>query len=134
MDSHFAIGNFIGDTLNKKDVIISGDGTPLRSYMYSSDLCIWLWTILFKGQNNLPYNVGSDKSVSILELAKIISKCNNLKKQKIIVKLPASDSSGLKYVPKIDRAINDLGLRIYNGLEESILKTIEFNKKFNAKQ
>ena len=102
--------------------------------MYSSDLCIWLWTILFKGQNNLPYNVGSDKSVSILELAKIISKCNNFKKQKIIVKLPASDSSGLKYVPKIDRAINDLGLRIYNGLEESILKTIEFNKKFNAKQ
>jgi nucleoside-diphosphate-sugar epimerase len=130
LDSHFAIGNFIGDLLNNKDILINGDGTPLRSYMYSSDLCIWLWTILFKGHNNSPYNVGSDKSISISELAKIILKNSDLNKQKIIVKSPISNSTKLKYVPKIDKAINDLGLEIYNDLEESILKTINFNVKY----
>lgn len=127
LDSHFAAGNFIGNKIRGEDIIIKGDGTPLRSYMYSADLIIWLWTILFKGKNNDPYNVGSNQSISIYQLAKLISIENNSKKSNVIIKSPLSNKPVLRYVPNINKAFNELNLKIYTDIENSLRKTIEFN-------
>lgn len=131
LDSHFAAGNFIRNKLKGEDIVIEGDGTPIRSYMYSADLVVWLWTILFKGKNNDPYNVGSSQSVSISELAKLVSKDINLQKTGIIIKTPLTNKPVLRYVPDVTKASLDLKLNLYTNLENSISKTIMFNKKFN---
>ena len=128
LDSHFAAGNFIGNKIRGEDIIIEGDGTPFRSYMYSADLVIWLWTILFDGKNNYPYNVGSNQSISITKLAELISKENNSKKMNVIIKSPLSSKPVLRYVPNVNRALDELNLKVYTNIETCIRKTINFNK------
>ena len=54
----FAISNFIDNVINNRDIIIKGDGSPIRSYLYTADLILWLYTILLKAENNSIYNVG----------------------------------------------------------------------------
>ncbi|OAQ38804.1 hypothetical protein A5893_12200 [Pedobacter psychrophilus] len=128
LDSHFAVGNFIKNIIEGEDIIIEGDGTPYRSYMYAADLTVWLWTILFSGKNNEPYNVGSPESISIQELAEKILKIDLENKSKIFVKIPISGNLPLRYVPNVNKAIKGLGLDIYTTIDASLNKTIMFNK------
>jgi nucleoside-diphosphate-sugar epimerase len=127
LDGHFAIGNFIRDALKGGPIIIKGDGTPFRSYLYAADLMIWLWTILCIGVSCRPYNVGSEVEVSILDIAKLI-----LAELKCDMSLDIAQA--LKphhkpewYVPGIGRARNELGLINYFPLGKAILKTYEWN-------
>jgi len=53
LDACFAIGNFIRNILDKRNLIVEGDGTPIRSYMYGTDLIVWLLRILIKGEPGL---------------------------------------------------------------------------------
>jgi dTDP-glucose 4,6-dehydratase len=124
LDTHFAIGNFINNVLKNEDIVIKGDGSTMRSYMYASDLMIWLWNILINGKFNEPYNVGSDESISISELAKLISKFDSDIKVLILNEI----IGGSIYTPEIRHA-KKIGLKINVNLESSISKTIDFYVK-----
>ena len=84
-DLHYAIGNFVSSAVNGEDIIIKGDGSNIRSYMYLGDMVSWLMRILFMGKQGEDYNVGSDEKISVLELAKIVK--NTLKTTSKIVVL-----------------------------------------------
>jgi dTDP-glucose 4,6-dehydratase len=128
LDEHFAIGNFVGDVLAGRPIQIQGDGTPRRSYLYAADLAVWLWTILFRGPALTPINVGSDHDVSILELAQTVAATLNPQTEIRIAREPLPGVIPARYVPSVDRARDVLGLRETIALEESILRTAQWNR------
>ena len=128
LDTHFAIGNFINNVLKNEDIVLKGDGSTVRSYMYASDLMVWLWRILINGEKNIPYNVGSDVSVSIKELAERINEISNAKVSIKILGLPVQKEQIDIYCPSITKA-NKLSAQIKIQLNESIEKTLKFYEK-----
>jgi nucleoside-diphosphate-sugar epimerase len=127
LDQHFAVGNFIADAMNGRDILIRGDGSPMRSYLYGGDLAIWLWTILFRA-GDAPgspgiYNVGSGEAISIRELAEqVIAELNpQLRIEVSQARSPVGPR--LQYVPDVRRAEEHLGLRQHIGLREAIRRT-----------
>jgi dTDP-glucose 4,6-dehydratase len=122
LDAHFAIGNFIRDAVAERDIVISGDGSPLRSYLYAGDLAAWLFTLLARGEAGTAYNVGSDKTISIASLAHTVAA---LSSQEGRVTIMGEDNGGprSRYAPSIDRA-RGLGLDVWTPLEESIRRTM----------
>jgi nucleoside-diphosphate-sugar epimerase len=126
LNSHYAIGNFIKNYLDETSIVIKGDGQVHRSYLYTADLCIWLWTILFKGEPNRPYNVGSDKYFTLQEIAEKIAR---LKEPTISIDILNENISSKEswYIPSIQRAKDELSLDIYTPIDLAIKKTILFN-------
>jgi dTDP-glucose 4,6-dehydratase len=128
LDIHFAIGNFIRDSLKGGPIIIEGDGTPYRSYLYAADLAVWLWTILFKGKDIRPYNVGSSDQISIKELANKIA-IFSTPASSVIVKTKTRPGNPIeRYVPNILRAREELHLTESVSIDDAIRKTISWNK------
>jgi nucleoside-diphosphate-sugar epimerase len=130
LDTHFAIGNFIRDGLQGGPIKVAGDGTPYRSYLYAADLTIWLWTILAKGTPCRAYNVGSDQDLTIEDLAKIIATHFGVGFQVTKPKNPGKPAE--RYVPSTQRAQQELGLKAWVDLKESILRTAHWHKKHKS--
>jgi len=133
LDIHFAIGNFIRDCLNNRPIIINGDGTPLRSYLYADDLVEWLFKILLQGVHAHPYNVGSEQALSIFDLACLVRKCAGTTNDVLVRQEPVKGRPSLRYVPSIDRAKRELGLTITVGIEEAIRRTLAYHQQKDFK-
>lgn len=125
LDKHFAIGNFILNALAGNDIVIKGDGSPYRSYLYAADLAAWLWTILAKGDNNLPYNVGSDEDISLAELAYLVKEMKNLPGVQVLTPLTPGKPIE-RYVPNVDLAKQSLKLEVAIRLPEALENTFKF--------
>jgi nucleoside-diphosphate-sugar epimerase len=123
MDKHFAIGNFIGAAMRGEDIQIHGDGSPLRSYLYASDLAHWLWVMLFDATSGRAYNVGGAESISIGELAHRVNRLVGGAGSVRIARQPEPGIAPQAYVPSVERIAAELGLKPRVQLDEAILRT-----------
>jgi nucleoside-diphosphate-sugar epimerase len=123
LDGHFAIGNFIRDAMRGGSVNVNGDGTPKRSYMYAADLAIWLWTILFRAPAMEAFNVGSDRAISILELAHTVAAEIGSPANVRVAQHTVPGAKVQQYVPSIRKAKQKLGLKCEVSLEDAIHRT-----------
>jgi len=116
-----SIGNFIRDAMKGEPIKVK-DSSPYRSYLYASDLTIWLWTILFKGKPCRPYHVGSDQEISIDDLAATVA---NLTGGGSLLG-PSSNpiASISRYVPATRATASELALAKIMNLMEALKKTI----------
>ena len=123
LDVHFAIGNFIRDALHAAEIVVSGDGTPVRTYMDQRDLAHWLITLLYQGAAGQAYNVGSDATLSIGELATLVRDTLAPHKPVRIVGNASASNFRNRYVPDIRKARTELQLDLVYTLRQSILDT-----------
>lgn len=129
LDKHFAIGNFIASGLVGDDIQINGDGTPVRSYLYASDLAHWLWVMLFQAPSGRAYNVGSADGLSILELAELVNSTLGGSGKLLVAAEPERGAWPQSYLPSVERIRTELKLSPKIGLEEAILKTARWAKR-----
>lgn len=127
LDEDYAIGNFFGDALDGDHIGVKGDGTARRSYLYASDLAIWLWTILMRGESGRPYNVGSEEELSIAELAEMVA---NAARPGIKVRIAqvATGVAPARYIPSTARARNELGVQAHVMLDEALRRTAQWHR------
>tara|TARA_Y100001935_G_scaffold149690_1_gene123603 strand:+ start:443 stop:1396 length:954 start_codon:yes stop_codon:yes gene_type:complete len=128
LNVHFAIGNFVKNVLANDDIIIKGDGKSIRSYLDQDDLSEWILEILKKDSfKKTVYNIGSDESISISDLAYLI---RDISKKPIEVKILNENDTNLKrsiYVPECKKIKEKFNLNQKVSLSESILKMMNQN-------
>jgi dTDP-glucose 4,6-dehydratase len=117
---HFAIGNFIQNCIDGMPIVVNGDGTPLRSYLYADDLVEWLFAILERGESGSPYNVGSGHAVSIRELAETVRGVLGADVDVAVSEEPVRNARASVYVPVVERAKTELALEVRTPLEDAI--------------
>ena len=126
LDVHFAIGNFLRDGLAGRPIVVSSDGSPMRSYLHGSDLAAWLWVMLARGVGSRPYNLGSDDD---RRLGDVAGRVGALLDVPVEIRGKSDPTAARhRYVPSVERARSELGLSVTVGLDEAIVRTARWHR------
>jgi nucleoside-diphosphate-sugar epimerase len=125
LDAHYAAGNFLRDARRGGPIVVQGDGSALRSYLYPSDLVVALLRLLVRGQAGRAYNIGSDEATNTGDLARrIAAAC--APPPEVTVQSTAPPGPQNIYLPDIGRARAELSLEVTVPLSEAIRRTLLF--------
>jgi nucleoside-diphosphate-sugar epimerase len=125
LDAHFAAGNFLRDALEGRPIRVRGDGTPLRSYLHTADMVVWLLRILVAGRPLQPYNVGSGEAIPVEALARETARLRDPALPVVVAQAPG-DGPPERYVPDVGRARAELGLEVKIGLRDALERTFKW--------
>jgi len=120
-----AVPAFMSQALTGQDVTIFGDGTQTRSFTYVSDLVDGLLRLM-EADTNDPVNIGNPHEVTIEEIARTIIRLVGSSSKIVYRPLPIDDPKQRR--PDITRARTLLGWEPKIGLEEGLLKTVDYFK------
>ncbi len=124
LDKPWAVNNFLRDAIHGGPVRILGSADTVRSYMYPSDMAVWLLAILTDGVPGTAYNVGSPDGVTLRQLADAI--VSRFETPPDIVCRPVGDQKPSRFVPDVARA-QGLGLELTVGLDEALARSISWH-------
>ena len=117
------VSNLIMQGLKNESMSLYGDGMQTRSFCFVDDLINGLIKLMNTNING-PINLGNPNEITILELAKIISKKLNISENYIFKELPQDDP--LQRKPVITEAKNKLDWYPLINLDQGIEKTINY--------
>jgi len=121
------VSRFIYQALKGEDITIFGDGNQTRAFLYVSDWTEATKKMLFtQGLKGEVFNVGSDKEVKIIDLAKMIIRLTNSNSK--IKFLPPRADDPPRRAADITKAKKILGWEPKVNLEEGLKRTIEWFK------
>ena len=126
LDSHFAAGNFLKNAIDNHPTTIAGDGRTIRTYMYGTDLAVWLFSIAARGETGRAYNVGSPRPISIADLAGLISALSGSPHQPVDLGNPDVRQPPNRYVPCTNRIELELGVKLEVDLRDAISRTLKW--------
>ena len=116
-----------------KDITVHGRGNQTRSFCYVDDL-IDAFVLMMNTSEEVtgPINIGNPTEFTILELAKkIIALIGSSSK---IVRLPLPEDDPKQRKPDIQRARDTLGWEPSVGLEEGLIRTIQYFETLLSEQ
>ena len=83
---------------------------------------------LFRAPALVPFNVGSERDLSILELAKTVAATLSPEIEIQVAREPEPGALPPRYVPSVKLARNELGLSETISLEESMWRTARWQR------
>ena len=120
-----AVPAFMSQALRNEDVTIFGSGKQTRSFCYVSDLVDGVIRLMLSEVND-PVNIGNPHEMTIEEIARTIIQLTGSKSKLVYRPLPEDDPKVRQ--PDITRARTLLGWEPSVGLEDGLLKTLEYFK------
>ena len=120
----FVIPRFVNKARKNDDIIINGDGSQTRTFLYIDDNLEFISNIIKNNECvNKTVNVGSDEEITILELAKLVKKLTN-SESKIIHMPPLKEGDMTRRKPdnSLMRSMMDRNLL---SIEEGLKKYLE---------
>jgi nucleoside-diphosphate-sugar epimerase len=132
LSAPWAVNNFLQDGLHGGPVRILGNGETTRSYMYPSDMAVWMLTLALHGRPGGEYNVGSERGVTLRELASAVAEeCGRT--VEVVEGGPGRrPTSASRFVPDTRIARNDLGLVETVDLGTAIARTVAWHRASSA--
>jgi dTDP-glucose 4,6-dehydratase len=121
LDGHFAIGNFLRDALLARPIKLASGGDAVRSYLYGTDLAVWLLLLMLEAARGTIVNVGSDDRIRIIDLARRVCDLVN-PGLGVQIGEPKAGEQRHFYVPCIGVA-RRLGLDVWTDLDRAITRT-----------
>jgi len=115
------IPRFLLQALKNKPVTVKGKGLQTRTFCYVDDLVEGLITVMKKGKKGEVYNLGSDKEVRIIDLAKLVIKETGSKSKIVFVERPTHDHN--RRHPSLNK-VKKLGWKPKVNLKEGLRKTL----------
>jgi len=121
-----AVPAFMSQALTGEDVTVFGDGSQTRSFMYVTDLIDGILRLMDSDTND-PVNIGNPHEMTIEQIARAIVRLVGSRSNLVYRPLPIDDPKQRR--PDITRARTLLGWEPKVGLEEGLLKTVDYFKK-----
>jgi len=128
LDKPWAINNFIRDGILGGPIRILGNGETIRSYLYASDMAVWILKTLVSGQPGDVYNIGSKVAVSLNELAQKIGASINPAIEILSKSSKENYTNISRFVPETKKIVNALGLEETHTIDDAISRTIVWNQ------
>jgi GDP-L-fucose synthase len=111
---------------NGEDLVVWGDGTAVRSFVYVEDAAQAILVALTAGDDGMAYNIDSGQAVTIAELAETVRDQVNP-----TLRLVFDDSKpvGMPFRVGSINALNSRGYAPATGLEAGITSTVDWYRK-----
>lgn len=126
VDDGRVIPNYFRQALTGEPLTVYGDGSQTRSLCYVDDLVAGALAVL-DGPDSMPFNIGSQDEVTMLELAEIVKRVSGSSSEVVFRPLPQDDPRQRR--PDTTRAREILGWAPRVSMEEGLARTLDYFRR-----
>ncbi len=126
-DDGRVVPQFIIQCLKNKPLTVYGKGSQTRSFCYIDDLVKGILKVVTLAKAYEIFNVGNDKEMEIIYLAKAIKKLTESSSKIVFKDLPQDDPEKRK--PDLTKIKTTLNWKPETDLKDGLEKTIKYFKK-----
>jgi dTDP-glucose 4,6-dehydratase/UDP-glucuronate decarboxylase len=135
MDDRRVLPDFCREVLSGRDVILHSDGSPTRTFCYSSDALAGYLLVLLSSGKGEPFNIGSDLGeISMGDLANLVVRVSNANVR--VIREPSAEADYLtdnptRRCPDISKARTLLGFVPQVNLETGLSRMLKWYRDFS---